>query len=79
MRSHMNHDDDREPIDSGRPTKKAKVVMDGQEDEELSSYHARAVNTDDDDDNEQATPQPTEEVRASDLYLDTVSETHSIL
>lgn len=76
MRSDMNHDDNREPVDSGRPTKKAKIVMDGQEDEELSSYHAQAVNTDDD---EQATPQPTEEVRASDLYLDTVSETHSIL
>ena len=73
MRSNMNHDDNGELIDSGRPTKKAKIVADGQEDEEPSSYHARAVNTSDDDDDEQTTPQPTEEVRTSDLYLDTVS------
>lgn len=60
QRPKMNHNE--ELTDSGRPTKKAKIDIEDQD----------PAHTFDDDD-EEATPQPTEEVRASDLYLDTVS------
>ncbi|KAF8240736.1 cysteine proteinase [Tricholoma matsutake] len=56
----MNHNE--ELTDSGRPTKKAKIDIEDQD----------PAHTFDDDD-EEATPQPTEEVRASDLYLDTIN------
>jgi hypothetical protein len=67
----MSHDDHDDLRDSGRPTKKAKITTEHEEAIPVSS-RSTAVNTFDEDEDEQETPQPAE-VRASDLYLDTVS------
>jgi U4/U6.U5 tri-snRNP-associated protein 2 len=74
-RPKMNHNDRQVLTDSGRPTKRAKLTADYQENEEPIPipHESQPINTFDEED-EQATPQPTEEVRASDLYLDTVSD-----
>lgn len=59
--------------DSDRPAKRAKVtLLDSTETD--ATYNLPNEEYDDDDgDGDDAMPPPTEEIRASDLYLDTAS------
>jgi hypothetical protein len=72
----MSHNDHNDLPDSGRPTKKAKITSEPEHEEAVPG--SPVVNTSDDEEDEQSTPQPAE-VRASDLYLDTVSELFYLL
>jgi len=70
----MNHNDHEDLKDDGRPTKKVKITTDYQGIEELIPipFESRPIiNAFDEEDEEDS--QPTEEIRASDLYLDTIN------
>ena len=72
----MNHNDHEGLKDSGRPTKRVKISADYQGNEELIPipHESRPITVNTFEEDEQDIHQPMEEVRASDLYLDTVSD-----
>ena len=77
----MNHNDHEDIKDAGRPTKRVKISDDYQGNEELIPipHESRPITVNMEDEDEQDIPQPMEEVRASDLYLDTVSGLYPLL